>query len=245
MKVFFFLLVSLSASPLSWETRPQNYFVVWNIGQGQWTTFIQNEDCLHFDTGGEKFPWQKLRQQCARKKNQVFLSHWDWDHIGAMKNKNKLSSEVCLARRPLGETSLHKQQILPAPCRESFKPEWEWQPHLPGPGEAKAKANANDLSQIFLTHGFLIPGDSTQKEEKIWATALPQTSVRVLVLGHHGSRTSTSDFLLDHLSQVKMGISSARWQRYRHPHAETVARLKRHHIALLRTEDWGHLWFEL
>jgi competence protein ComEC len=41
-----------------------------------------------------------------------------------------------------------------------------------------------------------------------------------------------------------MAIASARWKRYHHPHAEIEALLKQRHIPMIRTEDWGNIWFE-
>jgi competence protein ComEC len=106
------------------------------------------------------------------------------------------------------------------------------------------KAKSNELSQVFLAAGFLLPGDSTKKEELAWGSLLPQGLPRVLILGHHGSRTSTSEFLLNHLPLLKLAISSARWRRYQHPHAQVLALLRKHKIPILRTEDWGSVWFE-
>jgi competence protein ComEC len=68
---------------------------------------------------------------------------------------------------------------------------------------------------------------------------------RILVLGHHGSRTSTSSLLLDHLPRLTAAVSSARFRKYGHPHARVRRDLAKRHIPLLRTEEWGNLHFEL
>lgn len=58
----------------------------------------------------------------------------------------------------------------------------------------------NDLSSVFLVQNqFLIPGDSTEKAEKIWSLDPRLPLARVFILGHHGSSTSTSEILLEHL----------------------------------------------
>src|SRR5690606_34775821 len=64
---------------------------------------------------------------------------------------------------------------------------------------------ANDLSRVVLWNGFLIPGDSSQAIEKTWVGDFSDLDrVRVLILGHHGSRTSTSHALLSQLTRLKM-----------------------------------------
>lgn len=239
MKYFFFVLLSLSASQISLDLSPRKYFVVWNIGQGLWTTWAQPEECWHFDMGGEFFPWTKIQALCGRKLNRVFLSHWDWDHIGALSKAARYLPDICLAAGPLGRSSARKESLLPKKSCPIDSGVWKWQPRLTAP------TKSNERSQVFATQNFLVPGDSTQSEEKIWGPLITKQKIQFLVLGHHGSRNSTSEHLLKQLSSLKLAIVSARWKRYRHPHHETLARLQKSKTPVLRTEDWGSLWFEL
>ncbi|QDK38311.1 ComEC/Rec2 family competence protein [Bdellovibrio sp. NC01] len=253
-----FLIVSLSASPAR-DLLAHSYFVVWNVGQGQWTTAIDAETCRHFDMGGEFFPLRRLKALCSSKRNEIFLSHWDWDHIGGLA---KWRLDSCIVMPPLGKTSERKKLLIEkfTPCgSKSDSAEktsttkflcvdskrnsncetslYAWKPTI-------AK-NTNEQSQVISFKEFLIPGDSPKTEEVYWENQPWVAHNKVLILGHHGSRTSTSSELLDRMPRLTMAIASARWQRYQHPHAETVALLRKRHVALLRTEDWGNLWFEL
>ncbi|MBK7961611.1 MAG: hypothetical protein IPK04_10715 [Bdellovibrionales bacterium] len=84
--------------------------------------------------------------------------------------------------------------------------------------------------------------------EKIWAanlTNLETKQIKVLILGHHGSKTSTSEALLQRLPRLKFAIATARESRYGHPHFVVLNRLRQHRIPILRTEDWGHIGLEL
>ncbi|MGE5086515.1 MAG: hydrolase, partial [Bacillota bacterium] len=103
-------LISFSATPLL-ERENRSYLVVWNIGQGQWVTAINDSTCFHFDTGGEFFPWKKLKKYCGDQKNQISLSHWDNDHINGLKSWPH-NWNTCLAIRPLGRSSQKKAQLL-------------------------------------------------------------------------------------------------------------------------------------
>ena len=88
-----------------------------------------------------------------------------------------------------------------------------------------------------------MPGDSPTKMEKKWANQINER-VEVLILGHHGAKNSTSEFLLNKLTDLKVAISSAREKRYGHPTMEVKNRLRKNQIPLLKTEDWGNLIFQ-
>lgn len=237
------LLISLSAS-FAHAPEGRKLLTVWNVGQGQWLTYSDNETCLHFDVGGEFHPGRNLRRRCREKKNFVFLSHWDWDHIGLLSRLKNISPFVCIALKPKGRSQVRKEKLLKefATCStEDFTPTGTWKIYSP-----RYADSTNGLSHVIQFGVVLIPGDSPTKQEKHWISQFPFLSkVRILILGHHGSATSTSDELLERLPSLRMSIASARWKRYGHPHPKTLWRLQHHHQRVLRTEDWGHIVIEL
>jgi competence protein ComEC len=68
-------------------------------------------------------------------------------------------------------------------------------------------------------------------------------AVDLLKVGHHGSRSATSDAWLAELSPRTAVISVGRHNNYGHPTPEVVARLARHGIAILRTDREGTIDF--
>jgi competence protein ComEC len=231
--LFICFVITLSASLIT-EEFARKYFVVWNVGQGLWTTQVNAQECWHFDRGGEFFP-DKYRKVCAQKNQKLFISHWDWDHVGGIA---ALASDTCIAKGPIGKSSRRKMALVAKfqPC-DFPKSLQFWTP-------LELSKDPNDNSHIFLMGSILIPGDAPASSEKKMLHSLQLSSVRILVLGHHGSKTSTSQELLDALPHLKQAVSSARWRRYHHPHPEVAARLVKARIPLLRTEDWGNIWFE-
>ncbi|MBK9323560.1 MAG: hydrolase [Bdellovibrionaceae bacterium] len=234
--ILFWIL--LTPTPLVVENDFLSRLVVWNVGQGQWVTWATRESCLHFDLGGEYMPAKKIKNLCAYKENKLFLSHWDWDHISFVRKMKFLVSSFCLALRPAGTSSSFKMKIVDEipTCDSSFESISNlWT-------NSKAR-NSNDRSHVLVVKNkILIPGDSTLQQEKYWHRNPSVEPISILVLGHHGSRTSTSEELLNATSHLKMAIASARHKRYGHPHVEVVLRLKKNQVPLLKTEDWGNIW---
>lgn len=60
----------------------------------------------------------------------------------------------------------------------------------------------------------------------------------VLKVAHHGSRTGSTDAFLTAVSPT-IGVVSCPGHNPEHPHAETLARLRAHHIKILRTDVQG------
>lgn len=244
MKWFLAGLILFSASPVL-EPSARRFFVVWNVGQGLWTTFRQAEECWHFDVGGERFqrlPWQTW---CGSRRHRLFLSHWDWDHIAGWSRFQKVP-RACLNAPPGGQApTFYKSQLL------KLLPTCAPMSGLsPSPQEilwSHSGKSSNDASRVWLLEKkILLPGDSTSSQESLWIQHVPAPQrVQILVLGHHGSRTSTSIGLLEKLPGLRMAIASARRRRYGHPHLEVIHRLAARRIPLLITEDWGSLRIEI
>lgn len=98
-----------------------------------------------------------------------------------------------------------------------------------------------------LTYGntsFLLTGDTTSSvEEYVAQLDGKQLDVDVLKVGHHGSRTSTSDALVGLASPAYAVISAGKNNRYGHPHQEVLDRLARFGVETLRTDLRGTIVF--
>ncbi len=90
-----------------------------------------------------------------------------------------------------------------------------------------------------LTYGdidFMLTGDASVGTEDYLVNEYGnELSSEVLKLGHHGSRTSTSDNFLDAVSPRYAVVSAGRDNRYGHPHVEVVERVRARDIELLDT----------
>jgi competence protein ComEC len=218
-----------------------NEMVTWNVGQGQWVTRVTPTHCDHFDMGGEVAPLLEVAQLCGGAANRVFLSHWDLDHVGFVHKARRVLPQMCLAQKPKGHSnSLIKPNLLEdlESCDNQISSDIEIF------SKAEAHPAINNASHVFVVKNWLIPGDSPQREEKLWLHEdVPLENVDHLVLGHHGSRTSTSTQLLRRLHHLQVAISSARFHKFGHPHLQTVRKLENMGLRPLKTEDFGHIHF--
>lgn len=219
-----------------------NRLVVWNVGQGLWVTLILQKECLHFDSGGEFSAITRVQQQCTGKQNYHILSHFDWDHLSFA---SALASKIPLCRFGAPEYPAANSRVLrylKIPVCTSAPQVPLKQLALPQNGKSK---KTNDLSRIFmLRDSILFPGDSPIAQEKYWSRQINK-QIQILILGHHGSRTSTGKDLLADLSPNTVAIASAKKAKYGHPHPEVERRLREKNLRVLSTENWGNIWIEI
>lgn len=101
----------------------------------------------------------------------------------------------------------------------------------------------NDTSLLVYIqmgpYGFLNMGDLSLEYERLLINQYPHLKVDGLKLGHHGSKTSTSEEFLKHYQPAIAYISAGVNNRYHHPHPEVILRLKEHHIPSVATIQRG------
>ena len=215
------------------------FWMIWNVGQGQWVSYIDDGHCYHFDAGGEFYDRKRFQKYCRDKLNVFSFSHWDWDHIGLARRLKRNTLRACILYMPNGPTSKNKKRFLSHFPTCGNLPDLQVFVYSP---KGKIKTS-NNWSRVFFNKDMIIPGDGSKKTDQKWLSLLvgwPQ----YLILGHHGSKTSTSKQLLQKLKNGGTAISSARKKRYGHPHPYTQKLLRKNGINLLSTEDFGHIFFQ-
>lgn len=90
---------------------------------------------------------------------------------------------------------------------------------------------------------YIFTGDAEEKTEKeiLSHYSKSELSADLLKVGHHGSRTSTSDKFLEALSPSIAVISCGEGNKYGHPHIETVEKLGMSVSFIYRTDVIGSI----
>jgi len=85
----------------------------------------------------------------------------------------------------------------------------------------------------------LLTGDMEKEMEFRLIGDERQIKSDVLKVGHHGSKTSSTDVFLDAVSPTFAIISDGFENSFGHPHRDVLARLAGHHAGILRTDIEG------
>ncbi len=225
---------------------------------GRWIV-IDGGPRLAGNDAGRRVVVPFLRRHGAERVTLVVASHADGDHLGGVPALlDALPADVVVepgepVPRPLYLEFLAAVQGSGArwlPARtgdrlevdgvvlEVLSPDTAW---LGRPVET------NEHS-VVLRVGFgrtrlLFPGDAGWPVEERLLSALGP--VTLLKVGHHGSRTATSDAWLDRLRPACAVISVGARNPYGHPAPEVLGRLLRRGIAVHRTDRAGTITFAI
>lgn len=94
---------------------------------------------------------------------------------------------------------------------------------------------------IWGETSFLFTGDAYKSVENKLAEREVYLDSDVLKIGHHGSKTSTSEEFIKKVSPELAVIQCGRDNSYGHPHQETLAVLEEFDIKILRTDQDGNV----
>ncbi len=116
------------------------------------------------------------------------------------------------------------------------------------PDRDVSKMDTNDASIVGVLHygrtTFLLNGDAPQDVEHILVTTRKKDiDVDVLKLGHHGSRTSSSEEFIKATTPDYGIVSAGLNNEYGHPHKEVIALLEKYKIPMLKTFELGTIHF--
>ncbi len=233
-----------------------------NVGQGD-AIFIQTPSKFQIliDGGpgaGVLSELGRVMPPWDRSIDMLIATHPDSDHIGGLPDvlgayrvgreiDSGFSDEKPLAKRYrelLNEKEIEQFSIrspedilLPDGVRVSFLNHWE-----------EKDTDSNDSSVITrIDYGeasFLFTGDaSSEIESRLINTVYKDLDVDVLKLGHHGSKTSSSELFLEATTPHMSIISAGKDNKYGHPHKEVMNRILKYHIPAVCTCDVGRVVF--
>ncbi len=118
----------------------------------------------------------------------------------------------------------------------------------PPPAEWERMDVRNDDSVVLeLRHGdvsVVLPGDAEREAERRLVSRLSPAPVRILKMGHHGSRTSSAPWFVAALHPRVAIASAGRGNRFGHPAVQVVARYEAAGASVWRTDHDGEITLE-
>lgn len=225
--------------------------VVLDVGQGLAVIVRTRGHVMVYDTGarfrsgfdlGDAVVLPSLHALGVRRLDTLVISHGDNDHAGGAA---AVVQALPPARVLAGEAG--RIDVAAETCRAGQTWRWDgvtFRVLSPAPDEENGTL-ANARSCVILVSGtggrLLLSGDIGAEREPAVAAATGNGPPLVLLVPHHGSRTSSSEAFLDALD-LQLAIVSAGWRnRFGHPHLQTVARYAERGIALENTAVAGAL----
>lgn len=184
--------------------------------------------------------------------NQVILTHSDIDHAGALL---EISESVTVEELVLTNGTLKDEYIFPVASQlaaggtkiktveASLEQPLVLQSNMGVLWPFSAGTGNNNDSIVLYgkigTDTWLFTGDLEEEGERELMKAYPFLQADILKVGHHGSRTSTSESFLKKISPRSVLISCGRNNWYGHPHEEVLQRLEEQKTEIWRTDQNG------
>ena len=227
---------------------------VLDVGQGQSILLNSKGTTALVDCGGTTDPGDTaathLQNLGKDSLDLLILTHYHDDHAGGVPELLSRVEVKAMALpdvegdSPLRQEIEHLAESLEIPVyyvnttstAQLGQAELTFYPPLPGSGAV----NEQCLS-LVCTYGdwdALITGDMPEEEERRLAARGVLPDCELLVAGHHGSPSSTGQFLLDTITP-EMAVISVGYNTYGHPAQSTLDRLAASNTQVYRTDQMG------
>ncbi len=232
---------------------PKIYYI--NVGQGDSILLRNKRTNILIDTGtsnirnNDKFLY--LNSVGVKRIKYLILSHGDHDHCGEAINlvNNYKVEHVIFNCGPYNDLenelikALDKKKIPYYSCIKELYIDNNKLYFL----QTNIYDNENDNSNVIYTelngYKFLFMGDASITTEEEIMKNYNLLDIDVLKVGHHGSKTSSSNSFINEINPKYSIISVGKNNRYGHPNKEVLENLENSKI--YRTDQDGSIMFKI
>lgn len=224
-----------------------NKLVIFDVGQGLAVYGSTKESSWLYDTGaqfrsgfslGDAVVAKNILAFEGRSLDLLFVSHSDNDHAGGEAGlRRKIKPLLTYAGQP---RESHHTNCHTLNGWHSLGGEDRWRVFN------YQMDNASDNNQSCIVQiemagkTILLPGDIDKKAETLLLDIYGvELKSDVLIVGHHGSKTSSSNKWLIQVDPQLAIVSSGFKNRFKHPHANVIRRFQQLSIPLFNTADSG------
>ncbi|MDT8311183.1 MAG: DNA internalization-related competence protein ComEC/Rec2, partial [Methylophaga sp.] len=225
---------------------------VLDVGQGLSAVIETKNKTLVFDTGpqfgdfntGDAVVLPFLQHRGVKHIDMLVISHGDNDHIGG--------ATTIIKSLPVKVIRSSVSAELPGANACQAGQRWHWDNvyfEFLHP-TAKMQGSDNELSCVLKVSSqfgsILLTGDiEKQAEASLLSTDKAALPSDILLVAHHGSRSSSTAAFIDAVSPQFAVVASGFNNRYQFPAAEVVQRFRDRQIPLMNTADSGAVLFRL
>ena len=236
--------------------------ILLDVGQGQCVVLKSGEEFALIDCGSGS-SWidagdlaaQQLRAMGCDALDYLLLTHYDSDHVSGVTGLLARMEVKTMLLPPEEQDSALEASILAAAKKRGVETRTIGRRYnitfgtttltiYPPLGEKTDNERGLSLLAMSGTDSILITGDMSQKTEALLLDTYRIPEADVLVAGHHGAKSSTSDALLEALGP-EIACISVGSNSYGHPAEETLQRLARAGCAIYRTDLQGSIHLSL
>lgn len=244
--------------------EPKQLCVVFlDVGQGD-AVFIQSTSGqqLLIDTGRDQsvlWGLGEVMRFSDRTLDYVLVTHPDADHVGGLGDildryavgqviRTENESESGLWTTAESKIEAEGAPVTFARRGQTFDLGGGVQLEILFPDVDTTSMESNTASivarLVYGTTAFMLTGDSPKSiEEYLVLVEGEHLQSDVLKVGHHGSRTSTSELFLAEVDPAYAVISAGRDNSYGHPHLEVTDALFNYGVEAFNTADEGQVVF--
>ena len=235
--------------------------IMQDVGQGLSLLLVKNERGILYDTGAsypsgfnmtDAVTIPTLKYRGVNTLDWLILSHSDNDHAGGFdKLHEQVNIKQLLTNSPL--IAADKKliaDIKQQPCVQghdviwqglTIKPLWPTKDWLLAQ-QAKQKQKNNDSCVLLISdghHKLLLTGDISAKIERKLLSLHPDLKADVLVVPHHGSKTSSSNGFIRQVAPQLALISAGYLNRWSMPVPEILNKYRQLGINTVNTANVG------
>lgn len=228
----------------------------WDVGQGDSILIVTAEKTVLIDAGPSSAGDVVVRRLWSLRIaviDIVVATHNHADHIGGLISVMSANFTIrsVLDNGQVSDTKTYadyialarKIRITIATRGDVYPLSQDAKMIIVNPAQPLEFANPNDNSVVLRLEAFqqavMLMGDCEESCESSILRAGLNVQAKVLKVGHHGSRTSTSAAFLDAVNPSIAVISVGEGNQYGHPHPETLQKLQDRSIQFWRTDLSG------
>ena len=266
-KIFLFLILLMIVIHYSYpKVFPKDALYMIDVGQGDSFLITSNNKTMLIDTGGVMTYYQEQWMQYEKSSggkylvtflkslgitnlDYLVLTHGDYDHagealtimdeidVGTVFFNGNLLNEL---EKKIWNNSLSHYKLREGDSFSlgnfNFLVISNTYPDE-NDGSLVLYSTINDKSLLFM-------GDASIRSEKYILDNYNLDDITILKVGHHGSRTSSSEEFINSVNPTYALISAGKDNKFNHPHKEVIERLEENGSIIYNTQINGMVMFD-